>query len=212
VYLRDSRTPQDLGVIVQKIEPGSPAQKAGLEPEDQLLSYNGQEIMDVRRFIQLVQNSPIGSKAILDISRRGNPLKVTASVAARQAQKSSGKLAFNLSSVPGTQPGAGSEQPAKLRPLIGLETIVLTPSLADALQMPGQIGLLVVNVARQMPADLAGVLAGDVITAVEGEPIRDAPHFADYLESCSWGSQVEMKLIRKGKERSVIVKFPDTAK
>ena len=208
VFLVDSQGAQGPGITIQSVERDSPAQKAGLAADDLLLKYNGQEIWDARQFIQLVQVTPIGSKANLEIVRQGNPMTVAALVEKWRPQQNRGLLSFNLPGALVPSLGVGPENRSP-RFLFGLDTIVLTPSLADALQLRGQTGLLVIDVTKQMPADRAGILVGDVIEAVDGQPIVDAPGFASYLETHTWGAQPVFKILRKGVERMIPVQIPN---
>jgi hypothetical protein len=211
VFLADSQPATQSGVLVQRVEQDSPAEKAGLASEDFLLKYDGQEIRDMRQFIQLVQRTPIGSRAVLDIIRQGNPMTINAAIEARRPQPARGRLAFSLPGAINTQ-AAGRDPEAKRlspQPLVGLDTIVLTPPLADAMQIPVKAGLLVIDVSKQSPADLAGVLIGDVIMAMGGQPITDAPSFASFLQTLDWGAQLELRILRKGTELTITVQLPE---
>jgi len=95
---------------------------------------------------------------------------------------------------------------------MGLSTEMLNPALADALHLPGQTGLLVLNVGQDLPAGKAGVLAGDVITSIDGQPIMDAPSFASFLMTHTWEAQSVMKVLRKGMERTIVVQIPEDAR
>jgi serine protease Do len=184
IFLEDSPG----GVFVQRITPGSPAQSAGLSPGDALVRYNGQKILDARHFIQLIQDSSIGTKAKLEVVRQGKPMKLSAMIQERKPQPIQGRLSLNLP-----------------KPTIGLDTIVLTPDLADAMQMPGQTGLLVIDVVKETPAERAGVLAGDVVVAMDDQPIFDVGSFASYWQTHGLGSQLVLKVLRKGAERTITV-------
>ncbi|MDR0842181.1 MAG: PDZ domain-containing protein [Acidobacteriota bacterium] len=178
------------GVVVQGVEPGSPAEAAGLRTRDFLLRYNSRLIESARQFIDLVETTAIGSKAKIDIDRQGTPMSVTAKIQTRQAQASLGRLSLNSP-----------------RPLIGLDTVVMTPDLADALQMPDQTGLLVIGVVPDTPAAAAGVLEGDVIIAMDGQAIFDAASFASYWQSHGISSRLVLQVLRKGKNRTISVKI-----
>ncbi len=211
VFIADSSLEQNTGVVVQGIEPESPAQRAGLEPNDFLIRFNGRPVADSRHFIQLVQDSAIGSQAALDIIRAGKPLTLRAVIEARRNQPFRGRLAFHLQDALNSSLDAARTGTRRLgpQPLVGLDTIVLNAALADAMQLPRQSGLLVIDVAKQMPADLAGVLVGDIIVAMDGQPVTDASSFASCLEKRDWGSRLELKLVRKGVERTITVHLPD---
>ena len=176
------------GVLVQGVEHNSPAHEAGLVPRDFLIRYNSLPIENVRQFINLVQNSAIGSIAKIDISRQGKPMSLTAKIRERQTQAAQNRLSLNSP-----------------RPRVGLDTTPLTPDLADALRMPGQTGLLVTGVVPQTPAAAAGVLEGDVITAMDGHPIFDIDSFALYWQSHGLGPRLVLTVLRKGEKRSISV-------
>jgi serine protease Do len=178
------------GVQVRGVELNSPAQEAGLNPRDFLVRYNSLPVENARQFIGLVQNSAIGSSARIEINRHGTPINLTAKIRERQVQTAQNRLSLNSP-----------------RPRVGLDTTPLTPDLADALQMPGQTGLLVIGVVPQTPAAAAGVLEGDVITAMDGQPIFDIDSFASYWQSHGLGSRLVLTVLRKGKERSIPVKL-----
>ena len=181
-----------LGVQVQGVEPDSPAREAGLIPRDFLIRYNNLSVENARQFISLVQNSTVGSSAKIDINRQGTPMSMTAKIRERQAQTVQNRLSLNSP-----------------RPRVGIDATPLTPDLADAMRMPGQTGLLVTGVLPQTPAEAAGVLEGDVITAMDGQPIFDVNSFASYWQSHGLGARLVLTILRKGTIRSISVNLQD---
>ena len=178
------------GVQVEGVEPDSPARAAGLIPRDFLIRYNSLAVENARQFIGLVQNSSVGSSVKIEISRQGKPMSLTAKIRERQIQTAKNRLSLNSP-----------------KPLVGLDTVLITPDLADALQMPGQTGLLVTGVVPQTPASAAGVLEGDVIIAMDGQPIFDVNSFASYWQSHGLSSRLVLTVLRKGTKRSINVKL-----
>jgi serine protease Do len=214
VFLLDLRSATSPGVVVQQVEPDSPAQRAGLAAQDFLLNYNGLKIRDARQLIQLVEGTPLGSTANLEILRQGNPMTVTALIEARRPRQNPGRLSLSFPSAVSPNLAGIVSEPALRSPklMFGLDTLMLTPALAEALQMPRQTGLLVTDVAKGLPADLAGILVGDVIMAIDGQPIADAFSFASFLETHAWSAQPVLKILRKGVERTIPVQIPDQGK
>ena len=211
VYLDVSDSSTSAGVRILRVEQGSPAQKAGLTSGDLLLKLDGREIKNALQFIQLVQNTPIGSKVNLDFVRQGHPKTNTALIEARKFPQHRGRLSFNLT---GTFDPEGKAIMSELTPpnprlLMGLSTEMLTPPLAEALQMPGRTGLLVLAVAPNMAADRAGVLVGDIIVAIDGQPIVDPAGFTSFLQTHTWGTHSVLKVLRKGNERTIDVQIGD---
>jgi serine protease Do len=209
LYVVDSNPAIGPGILVQRVETDSPAQRAGLFPGDFLLRFNGENLTDSGHYIQLVEGSAIGSRAKIEIRRRGNPLTVNAQIEARKPEAVSGKLSFNLPAglslpVAGILP---APVPRNQRLLIGVETILMDPQLAESLDIPVQSGLLVLGVLRDSPADRAGVLAGDVIVSIDGQRIIDGLEFLAYLQTHNWGAQAILQVNRKGTDRTITVRI-----
>jgi serine protease Do len=211
VYLdMDSESPSGRGVMIKEVEEDSPAQRAGLNAKDIVVKWNGRAIRDVLQFIQTVQNTAIGSRINLNVLREGIPLDLSALVEARKPSEGPGRLVFNF---PGTisMPAAGAISAGEIDapvPRIGIETVRLTPELADFLQMPGQSGLLVLKVDARMAAAQAGVLVGDVITSVDGVRILDPQVFSSHIQARGWGGRLSLRLLHKGAERSADIHLP----
>ncbi len=211
VYIADSQPSGSRGVAIQDVEPGSPAEKAGLAPGDLLLRYDGQEILNAKQFIRLVENTPIGSRVALEILRGGERINLNSLIEARRLHPAQRRLKLSIPT--GFNPGVTAifAEPKAFnpQPLVGLDTVFLTPPLADALQMPGKTGLLVIDVVKELPADRAGILAGDVIVAMDGQSISDPLSLSEYLHNRDWDKQLELKIFRKGVERTVTIRLSD---
>jgi len=69
IYLDVSSPAAMSGVKILRVEQGSPAQKAGLIAGDVILKLDGRDINSALQFIQLVQNTPVGSRVNLDLVR-----------------------------------------------------------------------------------------------------------------------------------------------
>ena len=88
---------------------------------------------------------------------------------------------------------------------LGIAMASLTPEVAKKLGVPGRAGALVAEVAPRGPAAAAGVRAGDVIVAFQGRPIRRADELPRVTARTPVGARVELKLLRTGKETTVMV-------
>jgi serine protease Do len=88
---------------------------------------------------------------------------------------------------------------------MGAELQSVTPELADSLGANGLRGAIVAEVKGNGPAARAGVATGDVVTSAGGEPIKTASELAKKVQGMAPGSQVQLGLLRKGKESSVSV-------
>jgi hypothetical protein len=77
--------PDDCGLVVRQVVPGSPAEKAGLMANDVLLTFGGRNVTSPLEFTEMVQETRGGTKVRLDIVRRGKRQHVVAVVEAREA-------------------------------------------------------------------------------------------------------------------------------
>jgi serine protease Do len=199
LFINNSADAKAPGVQVESVGPNSPAQKAGIAAKDIIVGFSGQRIENALQLIRLVEGAPIKSRVKLDILRNGKPLELSAIIEAHQSQRAPRKLAFE---VPETL------IPPAPKPVVGLDAVMLNSYLAGELKAT-EGGLLVIGVKEKSPADLAGVLAGDIIVAMDGKPIKDALSFSSYLQTLSWGASLNLKLLRKGSEQTIIVTLPN---
>jgi serine protease Do len=84
---------------------------------------------------------------------------------------------------------------------------VVTPELADKLGIPGRSG---VRVTRVLPGGRTALQPGDIITAIDGEPVQasqpsDADLFATMVRQYKIGSTVQLSVLRGTEERKVPV-------
>ncbi|MBU3693951.1 MAG: PDZ domain-containing protein [Rhodocyclaceae bacterium] len=82
---------------------------------------------------------------------------------------------------------------------MGIEMQPLTPDLAASLGAQGQQGVLVAGVMRGGPAARAGIRPGDIITAIDQKPAREAPALLNQVASLAPGSTAQVDLLRGGK-------------
>jgi S1-C subfamily serine protease len=109
-------------------------------------------------------------------------------------------------------------------PWLGADMVPLSPSVAGVLRdagvtVPVDSGLLVLDVTAGGPADKSGVqggsrwvrigryrlaVGGDIITAIDGQPINDLQALTVYLETeRAVGDTVQLSVIRDGEERLI---------
>lgn len=86
---------------------------------------------------------------------------------------------------------------------IGVQIQPVTQDIADSMGLKKAEGALVAEPQANSPAAKAGIEAGDVITAVNGEQIKNARDLARKIGSMSPGNTVKVALLRKGSEKTV---------
>src|SRR5215472_16137875 len=85
---------------------------------------------------------------------------------------------------------------------IGVQIQSVTSEIAEGLGLKGTEGALVAEPQADSPAAKAGIVTGDVITALNGHPVKDAHDLAKQIGSMTPGTAVKLTVWRKGEEKS----------
>lgn len=190
------RYPDTRGIVVQSLRPGYPAEiaKPRLEPGDVVLAVAGEPVGDQDGFEALVKKHA-GKKALGVRLRRGRLDMVTV---------------LDLETKP--PKGGGAELP---RAWLGVQTQVLTPTVAEALGLKGTQGFRVARVLPGTEAERAGLKPGDVLTHLNGDALKasqqqDAEILKRKVEDMDIGADATLTVVRDGKPQEVKVALEET--
>jgi serine protease Do len=86
---------------------------------------------------------------------------------------------------------------------IGVQIQPVTSDIADSLGLKKAEGALVAEPQADGPAAKAGIEAGDVITAVNGEAVKDARELARTIGTLAPGTSVKLDVLHKGKDEAI---------
>ncbi|HTV77029.1 MAG TPA: DegQ family serine endoprotease [Steroidobacteraceae bacterium] len=172
------------GALVSLVEPGGPADKAGIKPGDVILAVNGQNIDHFGELSLTVSNLHPGSDARLSVWRGGKAQDLTVKIA--QVNEDQEKTAANHSSK-----GPSSGQAERF----GLTVRSLTADEKSQAQTDG--ALVVENVAG--PAAAAGIQPGDIILGINGKPI----HSTTELQAASKGAGKTVALLIQRQDQQI---------
>jgi serine protease Do len=86
---------------------------------------------------------------------------------------------------------------------IGVQIQPVTPDIADSLGLKKAEGALVAEPQASGPAAKAGIESGDVITAVNGETVKDARELARTIGALPPGNAVKLNVLHKGQDKVV---------
>jgi serine protease Do len=205
------------GVAVTRIVKDSPAEKAGLRKDDVILRIDNENVTSVRKLNRVVSEIAPDQTVRVAISRAGAEQEVTATMGRRNSSNVFkgllGNKAFegNLKDF-GTWEWdrhlGNTEGPwvfafgASRR--IGVSTTELSQQLAEYFGVPGGKGVLVTSVAEDGPGAKAGIKAGDVITAVDGEAITSVGDISRVLNQKKDG-EVTLTIIRNKSQQTIRV-------
>src|SRR5262249_32776902 len=86
---------------------------------------------------------------------------------------------------------------------MGVQVQPVTADIADSLGLKKAEGALVSEPQSGSPAAKAGILAGDVITAVDGHDVKDSHDLARKVSAIAPGTAVKLSILRKGEAQTV---------
>jgi Do/DeqQ family serine protease len=93
---------------------------------------------------------------------------------------------------------------------LGLSMYTVTPDIAHSLGLPSAVGALVSQVVEGSPAERAGIRTGDVITSVNGQPVKSNSELRNTIGLLRVGDKVDIGLVRDGKPVRVSAVIADT--
>jgi serine protease Do len=93
------------------------------------------------------------------------------------------------------------------RGYLGVVIQNVTPALAKAFDVPQVSGVLVSDVEKNGPGAQAGLERGDIILAVDGQPVDNVNNLRLRIAQTMPGTTVHLKILRSGQEREVAVKL-----
>jgi membrane-associated protease RseP (regulator of RpoE activity) len=86
---------------------------------------------------------------------------------------------------------------------LGVQIQDMTPELREYMRAPKEHGVLVVRVNEGSPAQKAGVRVGDVITAIDGEPLDDTGELVGTVLRAEKDAKLALEVVREGKRRTL---------
>src|SRR5215831_8422350 len=96
------------------------------------------------------------------------------------------------------------------RGLLGVSMYTVTPDIAQSLGLANAQGALVSQVVDGSPAEKAGIHTGDVITSVNGQPVKSNGELRNAIGLMRVGDKVEIGLLREGKPLHVTAIIADS--
>ncbi len=173
------------GVVIEGVEPGSPAEKAGLKGGDVIISVNGKPVKTGNDLVNPIAQAPIGSKVKLTYVRDRAQKEATAEVGDRT------RVFPNAAGRLGDQPGEAAP------PEFGLHVEELTPDRAHRVGMEGQKGVLVTEVDPASFTEDLGFGRGDVISQINGQTVSSVSDYRKAVSRLKHGEDVVFKILRR---------------
>lgn len=183
---------------VEAVDPGSPADRAGISAGDTVLAYNGKDLLaDAINYPELLK---AGSDLRIRLRHGGRTRDVQVKVASRRPAR-----VMHVSGMPAASFFfASPSSAAQVVSFAGAQFTVMDEELATSVGLGS--GALVLRVPPGTPAADAGLRGGEVVRQVNGKPASDALTLRRLLAES--GSQVRLTVSSRGKsEHTVTIKL-----
>jgi serine protease Do len=177
------------GVLVTQVFEGDPADKAGIQVNDIILSVDGKRVSSGRDLSATIANTPVGHQTKIDLIRDDRKKSVTVTLAKRDDDDRS--IAAET---------RDSDE-------LGIEVTDLDSDIARRFGIDGrESGVLVTDVKEDSLASKADVRPGDVIKEINRSVVKDRQDFASLIKK-SKGEDAIQLLIKRRNAGFLVVKI-----
>lgn len=181
--------PRPQGALVNSVEKGGPADKAGIEPGDVILKFDGKVVNASEDLPRIVGGTPPGSRVSVQIWRNKSARDLPITISELQDDRAR------------QQSRRGGKPPAAAPAQFGLTLSELTDAKRNELRIEG--GVMVEN--AQAAAARAGIRRGDIILSINNQVVSSVDHLFQLMNQVEMGSIIALR-IRRG-NNSLYVPF-----
>ena len=220
-YVVENGRPRSTGTLVTSVEPGSPAERAGVLRNDNVISIAGLDMRE--RVPDLAEQLVPGRHVVVRVERQGAPREISVTVARRPEGfgESCGEFERVLMPmrIPGPRREMAPEQGDEVRLFVfgpgtqhksavaffaGAEFRTLDADWGEVLGV--RQGVIVNEVANGSSAAQAGLKGGDVITALGRSPVASPVTLVQMLGSLV-GTEATLSVLRGRERRTVTLRW-----
>jgi len=173
------------GIVIETVQPGSPAEKAGLKGGDVITQVNGHPVKTGNDLVNPILDTAIGGKVKLTYMRD-------------RAQKEATATVEDKTRVFPNTAGRMSDQPGEAAPSeFGLHVEEMTPDRGRRVGVEGQKGVIVTEVEPASFAEDLQFFRGDLITEINRESIYSVADYRKAVSKLKSGDEIVFKVLRR---------------
>jgi Do/DeqQ family serine protease len=162
-------------------------------------------ITDYQFFIQTDAAINPGNSGGALVDLNGRLVGINTAIFSRSGGSQGIGFAIPVNMVRGVISSAQGGSSVVRRPWLGAKLQAVTPEIAEGLGLKRPAGALVASVAPKSPAARAGLKTGDLVVAVDGQPVDDPNAFDYRFATKLLGGQVQLGIVRSGRESRLAV-------
>ena len=183
------------GALVSTVDRSGPAGKAGVEPGDVIVEFNGKVVENNNGLVDLVVATRPGTTVPMKVLRDKEPKTLNITVDE-----------LNLDSENASTTDTPNDNQQQTAQSFGLTLGTLTPDVARRLRIDSDVrGAVIIDVGQGSPAHRAGLTTGDVVLEVNRSPVTSAAEASAELNEVRPGGTAFVLILRGGQETFVTV-------
>ncbi len=168
----------EFGAFVKRVQPDTPAERAGIQTYDVIRKVNSNPVKDATDLVSQVSSLPPGTEVLVEVWRNGETQEFQVDLDERNLAPS---------------------QRAEERTVLGMRVTELTPEFRERLTLPEDTdGVLVTRVEPGSPAEEAGLLQGDVILEIAQQSVTNPRDLADLVDAQAEPGKALLLQYRRG--------------
>lgn len=183
------------GVVVSGVTEQGPAQKAGLQASDIVLSFNRQPIDNTKNLSRLIAETKIGTPAPIEIWRSGQKQTLTVPIELMPEETPLSAAKETASDAAETPDNGESLN------IIGFTVKEISPELAERYKLaPSTSGVVVTDILPNSDASRKGIKIGDIIVKIDKRNIIGESAFHEYVNDARRENNRPVLLAIQGQE------------
>ena len=176
--------------LVSEVQPGTPAEEAGLKEGDVIVAVDGQELQDNFQLLTIIGNKRPGDTVTLTYVRDGERHTTTVTLGTRPDDLTAERE--------GPRDEGEGRKNTSLKEELGFEIRNLTPATVERLGLEEDVrGVLVTNIDEGSDAFREAELRQyDIITEIDRKPVRNVAEFQDIYDAIEPGKTFIVRVAR----------------
>ena len=186
---------EGIGALITDVSPGRAAAKAGIQPGDVIVEYNGRPVADNEALVSMVVATKPGTTVPVTVIR--NRERKTLNVTVEE---------LDLDEEAGTRTARQRQDAEPSDTGFGMTVEPVTPEAAREAELPrNRGGAVISNIERNSPAYNAGLQEDDIILEVNRQPVTNVSQVTRALQSAQPNTPVFLLVWREGRERFIVL-------